>query len=116
MLGKHLDKNNLHHAYLVEGAREAIVPEILALCENLNIKTAGNPDFCRISVDNFKIDEALYLRSMSGDKSFSPGKKIFLICANALSLDAQNVLLKMFEEPALNTHFFVVVPDINALL
>ena len=35
---------------------------------------------------------------------------------NSFSLDAQNVLLKIFEEPTKNTHFFLVVPDINALL
>ena len=26
---EHLDKDNLHHAYLIEGAHEEIVPEIL---------------------------------------------------------------------------------------
>ncbi len=116
LINKHLDKNNLHHAYLVEGARENIVSEIFSFFENLNIKTSGNPDFCHIVIDNFKIDEALSLRGMSADKSFSLGKKIFLICANTLSLDAQNVLLKMFEEPTENTHFFLVVPDANSLL
>jgi DNA polymerase III delta prime subunit len=59
---------------------------------------------------------------MSSNKSFSSGqsgqagKKVFLICVNSMSLDAQNVLLKMFEEPIENTHFFLVVPDANALL
>ena len=116
MILKHLDKNNLHHAYLIEGAREEIVPEIFSFCENLNIKTSGNPDFCHITIDNFKIDEAFELRTMSAHKGFSAAKKVFIICANTLSLDAQNVLLKMFEEPTENTHFFLVVPDANALL
>ncbi len=116
MLSKHLNKNNLHHAYLIEGAREEIVPEIFSFCENLNIKTSGNPDFCHITIDNFKIDEAFDLRSMSGNRSFSPAKKIFVISVNSFSLDAQNVLLKMFEEPIENTHFFLVVPDTNSLL
>jgi len=113
---KHLDKDNLHHGYLIEGERDEIVPEILAFCENLDIKTSGNPDFCRITIDNFKIDEAFDLRAMSSDKGFSPAKKIFIICVNSFSLDAQNVLLKMFEEPIKNTHFFLIVPDTNALL
>src|SRR3989338_8919375 len=116
MISRHLDKNNLHHAYLIEGARDEIVPEILAFCENLNIKTAGNPDFCHITIDNFKIDEAFSLRAMSSDKSFSSLKKIYVISINSISLDAQNVLLKMFEEPIENTHFFMIVPDANALL
>jgi len=116
MLSKHLDRNNLHHAYLIEGAREEIVPEIFQFCESLDIKTSGNPDFCHISVDSFKIDEAFYLRAMSSDKSFSQGKKIFVVCSNSFTLDAQGALLKMFEEPIEDTHFFLVVPDANALL
>ena len=113
---EHIDKENLHHAYLIEGARDEVLPEIFSFCENINIKTSGNPDFYHISIDNFKIDEAFDLRAMSTDKSFSSGKKIYVICANSMSLDAQNVLLKMFEEPIYNTHFFLVVPDANSLL
>ena len=116
MISEHLNKNNLHHAYLVEGAHSEIVPEILKFLESLNVKTSGNPDFCRIITDNFKIDEAFNLRAMSFNKSFSIGRKIFIICANSFSLDAQNVLLKMFEEPTENTHFFLVVSDVHSLL
>ena len=116
MIGKHLNKDNPHHAYLIEGARDEIVPEILKFCEALGVKTVGNPDFYHISINNFKIDEAFDLRSMSSDKSFSSAKKIFILCVNSFSLDAQNVLLKMFEEPRENTHFFMIVPDVNALL
>lgn len=116
MISKYLDKENLHHAYLIEGVHDEVAPEIFKFCENLNIKTSGNPDFVDISIDNFKIDEAFNLRAMSTDKSFSSGKKVFVIYVNNFSLDAQNVLLKMFEEPIENTHFFLIVPDINALL
>lgn len=122
MISKHLDKNNLHHAYLIEGAQSEIIPDIIKFLKSLGINTVGNPDFVNISIDNFKIDEAFSLRSMSSDKGFSSalsaqaGKKIFMICVNNVSLDAQNVLLKMFEEPIENTHFFLIVPDVNALL
>ncbi len=111
-----LDKNNLYHAYLIEGTREEVLPEILKFIKSLGVKTTGNPDLVNISIDNFKIDEALELRAMSTDKGFSAGKKIFIICANTFSLDAENVMLKMFEEPIENTHFFLVVPDVNILL
>ena len=116
MIGEFLNKDNFHHAYLIEGARDKIVPEITKFLESIDVKIIGNPDFVNISIDNFKIDEAFELRSMSMDKSFSSNQKIFIICVNSFSLDAQNVLLKMFEEPIENTHFFLVVPDINILL
>ncbi|MDD5721316.1 MAG: hypothetical protein PHT16_02630 [Candidatus Pacebacteria bacterium] len=113
---EHLDKNNLHHAYLIEGAREEIFLEIKEFLKKIDVDTVGNPDFVNISIDNFKIDDAFALRSMSAGKSFSSVKKIFLIYANTMSIDAQNVLLKMFEEPIENTHFFLIVPDANFLL
>lgn len=113
---KHFDKENLHHAYLIEGAREEIIPEIIELSNIIGFRTVGNPDFYHITIDNFKIDEAFDLRAMSSDKSFSTTKKIFLICINTITLDAQNVLLKMFEEPIANTHFFLVIPDTGVLL
>jgi len=116
LIQKHLDKNNFQHAYLIEGQQDKIIPEIIKFCESLGINTIGNPDFCRISIDNFKLDEAFNLRAMARDKSFSLAKKIFIICANNFSLDAENALLKMFEEPIENTHFFLIVPDTNALL
>ena len=39
MILEHLDKNNLHHAYLIEGQREEIIPEILNFLKTLNINT-----------------------------------------------------------------------------
>jgi DNA polymerase III delta prime subunit len=116
LISKHLDKNNLHHAYLIEGAREEIVPEVLKFMETLGIKTSGNPDFCHMSFDSFKIEDARNLKSVEYEKGFSVGKKIFLISANNFLLEAQNTLLKIFEEPIENTHFFIITPDTNVLL
>ncbi|MSU44617.1 hypothetical protein EXS45_00300 [Candidatus Nomurabacteria bacterium] len=116
MISKHLNKNNLHHAYLIEGNRDEIVPEILKFCEDLKIKIVGNPDVSHISIDNFKIEDARNLKSYTTEKSFSSSKKIFIISANNFLLEAQNSLLKIFEEPIENTHFFVIVPDSNSLL
>lgn len=113
---EHLDKDNLHHAYLIEGALDEIVPEIIKFLKDLGINTVGNPDFIRISLDSFRIEDARNLKSYGTQKGFSSAKKIFIISANNFLLEAQNSLLKMFEEPIQNTHFFLIVPDTNALL
>lgn len=122
---ENLDKNNLHHAYLIEGAQEEIVPEVFKFIKSLGIKTSGNPDFFHMSFDSFKIEDARSLKSMEHEKSFSldhnpagqaTGKKIYLITANNFLLEAQNTLLKIFEEPIENTHFFIITPDANTLL
>lgn len=116
MISKHLDKDNLHHAYLIEGERGAVVGEILEFVQSLKIETTGNADVSHISLDSFKIEDARNLRSYASEKGFSAGRKIFIISANNFLLEAQNSLLKMFEEPIENTHFFLVAPDANALL
>ncbi len=116
MILKHLNKENLHHAYLIEGEKEEIEGEVIKFIEELGIKTSNNSDFCHISVDSFKIEDARNLKSFSREKSVSAQKKIFLISINNFVLAAQNSLLKMFEEPIENTHFFLIMPDASLLL
>jgi len=115
LISQHFDKNNLHHAYLIEGAREEIVPEILKFVEILGIDIVGNPDFYHMSLDSFKVDDARNLKSISLEKGFSSNKKIFLISVNNFLLEAQNTLLKVFEEPIENTHFFLITPNTDIL-
>ncbi len=113
---KHLDKNNLHHAYLIEGKREQVVSELVEFLKESGINTVGSSDFININVDCFKIDDARNLKSYGAQKSFSTEKKIFIISINSFLLEAQNSLLKMFEEPIENTHFFLILPDASSLL
>lgn len=115
-ISKHLDKNNLHHAYLIEGARDEIVPQIIKFLEDMGVNTVANSDFTHIKLDSFKIEDARNLKSFGTQKGFSTDKKIFIISANNFLLEAQNTLLKMFEEPIENTHFFIIIPDTNSLL
>ena len=56
------------------------------------------------------------MKSVGYERSFIAGKKIFIISANSFLLEAQNTLLKIFEEPIEDTHFFVTVPNIDSLL
>src|SRR3989344_4456849 len=74
LINRHLDKNNLHHAYLIEGAREEIVPEVFDFIKSLGIETAGNADVSHISLDSFKIEDARNLKSYATEKSFSNQK------------------------------------------
>ncbi len=116
MIQKHLDKDNLHHAYLIEGDRDKIVSEVLKFVESLGIKINNNPDVIHLSLDSFKINDARNLKSFASEKGISADKKIFIISANSFLLEAQNSLLKVLEEPIESTHFFITTPDINSLL
>ncbi|MEI7765111.1 MAG: hypothetical protein WCI93_00830 [bacterium] len=116
MLKEHLDKNNLHHAYLIEGNGVEIVPSVLEFVESIGVKTTNNSDFIHIVLDSFKIDDARDLRTQSLEKGISTSKKVFVLSVNNFLIEAQNTLLKMFEEPIPNTMFFLVIPDSVVIL
>ncbi len=99
-----------HHAYLVEGDGAKLLSEIIPVLEQLfNIVAKGNPDFFRGRFETLGIDEARNLKELQEKKSFaSDGRKIFVIEADAITAQAQNSLLKMFEEPTPNSHFFLI--------
>jgi hypothetical protein len=107
--------NPPHHAYLFEGERDDVLREVLAGLNQSGIKTLGNPDFCHISVDIFKIDDARSLRSFSSERSFTSSRKIFIVSANNFLYEAQNSLLKMFEEPSADDLFILIMPDTSLL-
>jgi hypothetical protein len=115
-ISKHLNKTNLHHAYLIEGFSTEVVPEILSSLESNGVNVQNSPDVFKISVDVLKIDDAREISTRASLKGFSTGKKIFIISANNFLLEAQNTMLKLFEEPTEDTHFFIVMPNIKGLL
>lgn len=43
-------------------------------------------------------------------------KKVFLIAPEKITIEAQNALLKTFEEPIADTHFFLVVRDEHVVI
>lgn len=107
-LKEHKEKNSLHHAYLIEGDRDFVVGEIYKFLENdLDFKIIGNPDFWNEEYVVFGIDDARKIKETQIRKSFG-NKKIFILSCNSMTTEAQNSLLKLFEEPTDGTHFFVV--------
>ncbi len=107
MISQHLDKNNLHHAYLIEGSLDSVMPELSDFVKGMEI--------IQIKQDSFKIEDARNLKSFANEKGVS-GKKVFIVSANNFLLEAQNTLLKVFEEPIADAHFFLIVPEASALL
>jgi len=102
-----IDKNNLHHAYLLLGKKTAAEDYFGSFFEILNIDNKNNPDLHYFTENPFGIDNARRLKSLAESKSFGT-KKIFIIYSSEITLEAQNALLKVFEEPTPNTHFFIV--------
>lgn len=113
----------LHHAHVIEGDKDAVLQELTTLLEtHLGVTVSGNPDIAILRHASFGIDEARSLSLRESHAAFSspekdtPSRKFFIIIADALTREAQNALLKTFEEPTLGTHFFIVVPRAEILL
>src|SRR3989344_699017 len=98
-----------HHAYLVEGDTRKLREIALHAAKTFGVSVAGNPDFHLRSFASLSIDDARALRAFASLRGTGE-KKLFVISAASLTTDAQNALLKLFEEPTADTVFVLLVP------
>ncbi len=112
-----IDTKNLHHAYLISGKGELVVPIIENfLAEALKYPLQGNPDYVKEAFDLFGVDDGHRINNMQNRRAIISGKKIFVLTCSTFSSEAQSSLLKMFEEPTADTHFFIIVPTLDIVL
>jgi DNA polymerase III delta prime subunit len=106
-----------HHAYGLVGGSSIADELILILEREHGITSRGNPDFFNRRYANFTIDDARELRSGHEMMPVSAsGKKIFIMAMDGITVEAQNALLKLLEEPAGYAHFFMIIPSAHLLL
>lgn len=112
-----IKKDSLHHAYLLEGGPE-LVHDLLSpfLKSELTIEVRGNLDVFYRDYDSFGINDARLLRDWTTKKSAYGGLMLAIISFFSMTHEAQNALLKLFEEPTKDTHFFIITPTISTLL
>lgn len=101
------------NVHLVAGGSERI-EGIAALVEREGIAVKGNPDVYMREYKHFGVDEARELRERSAARALR-GRRVFVICAASLTAEAQNALLKTFEE-ASDALYFLVTPAPHSLL
>ena len=109
------DLEDLHHANLLVGESAEAEIYLRSLCSERSWVLANSPDFFAFRMEVFGIDEARELRLVAARKAFGE-RKIFLITSARLTLEAQNALLKTFEDPFPETYFFLVVREEAQLL
>ncbi len=108
----------LYHAYLLVGDRE-YWREILKqeLKKNLKIENLSScPDIFWQSYDSFGIKDSHGLIEKESRKSFSGSGRFFVLEINSATPEAQNALLKTFEEPIPDTHFFIIARSAEIFL
>jgi DNA polymerase III delta prime subunit len=115
-LSRQISLENLSHAYVIEGEREAGLLALRLLVESFGIATKANPDYHEYEYDALLLEHAQNLRREQGMYGAEGAKKIFVIAFNAIFHEAQNALLKTLEEPTEHTHFFFLVRSSELLL
>lgn len=107
----------LHHACLFEGDSSIVVPHITKFFEHdVGMYTNGNPDFHVREYDSFGIADSREIKKMAAFKSIAGDKKVFLLSFKTMTVEAQNALLKVLEEPTEGTHFMLVTGASETLL
>ena len=97
-------KTPLHHAYIVNNGNT----EIESLQKYLKTIYPKGENIEHI-VESFGVEDARFLARQSFNLSSSDQPQIFLISFSKITEQAQNTLLKVFEEPSSNTYFFLCV-------
>ncbi len=112
-----LQRDSLHHAYFIEGEKVAVLADIENfLHKAFQIVRRGHPDVHYIEHQSFGINESKVLQDMQSMKPVVGDKKIFIIVLESITNEAQNSLLKVFEEPTPGTHFFLISSSSRILL
>jgi len=107
----------LSHAYLIEGGYERTRTSLFGFFEKgLGMDIHGNPDIFEHAFETFGIDDSRALKEMQSKRGIGKNGRFFVIYAESFTGEAQNALLKTFEEPAEDVHFFIVVPNADVLL
>ncbi|MDB5189867.1 MAG: polymerase subunit delta, polymerase subunit delta protein [Parcubacteria group bacterium] len=106
-----------HHAYYVAGEAEAGISSALSFAEReLGFVQEHNPDVVVLRFGLFSVDDARKLidsayRSASGDNG-----KVIIASMTRVFHEAQNALLKLFEEPPEGVTLILCVPSAGLLL
>ena len=107
---------NLYHSYIVEGDPTKIAPLLLSYLEIRGEAENQSPDvLCQI-YESFTMDDSVQIKDWHNRLGISKSKKICIIATKFINREAEQTLLKIIEEPAVNTHFFIIIPDSSVLL
>lgn len=97
-----------HHAYAIS----SINIDIQDIAQEIRTKEVSYV-YDRF-FDVFTINDARMIKELQSEKTDTAS--VFVIGFSVINTEAQNALLKVLEEPAPNTYFFILYPNIKQLL
>lgn len=105
--------SRIHHAYFIEGGTfEDVATEL----QKIGFKWHANPDFWRLQTESFSVDDARTIKDLQSQRPIAGERRVFVIETFAMTLEAQNALLKVFEEPTAGALFIIIAPRASILL
>jgi hypothetical protein len=107
---KNLLPENLYHTYVVHGDVESLAEELLVFLKDKKYIQESSPDTLSLKYESFTANDVSEIRNWHSQKSISDGKRICIISTKFINREAEQALLKILEEPAENTHFFIIIP------
>ena len=112
-----INKDSMHHAYCILGEANFIVNDLQDfLMKELKFPIHGNPDFWYGKYDILDIEDSRKLKELHLNKPTVHNKKVFVVSTNFITEKAQNAMLKLFEEPSGQTHFFLIMPTAQNII
>lgn len=105
-----------HHAFFIAGDVEKGVSAALAYgASELGLTAEGNPDVIVLRYGLLSVDDARDLSELVSRTSIGD-RKLVVAAAGRIFHEAQNALLKTFEEPSEGTTLVLVVPSEGAII
>jgi hypothetical protein len=106
-----------HHAYFFAGENEEGIEAALQHAEQtLGLARHNNPDLIVFRHGLFSVDDARRISELAYRATNRGDQKAIVISATRLFHEAQNALLKVFEEPPVGTTLILVIPAEGMLL
>ncbi len=116
---------NKHHSFIIEAQAKDGVDTALKWVESeLGMKISGtyaglytgNPDISISQYGLFSVADARKVSELAEGVAFSGEHRVIIITASRIYHEAQNALLKVFEEPPKGVHIFLIVPTFGGIL
>jgi hypothetical protein len=97
-------------------ALELIIAPSLAEADIAEAYRQPGADVHHLVYERFGIDEARRLKLQAEGRPLVAAQQVFVIFAATITGEAQNALLKLFEEPPATTRFILIIPRASLLL
>lgn len=107
--------NRYHHARLLIGDREKCLAFVFDEIEH-RVESRGNPDIHTFVYDQFGIAESRSLKVSAAQRPIERDLRTFILVPKKITPEAQNALLKLFEDPPDTAQFFLILPREDILI